>query len=168
MSHTEIHLRQPSQWKLALITLGVLIAAYLFFGYIPLIFLLAGAVIVIRLFTIAIRGEDKVGPVIILNDEGVFDERLKVGVIRWEDIRRIKSHSLSGGDFISLELHDMKTYEARRPVWFRLFSKIWLVNRISPINIGTRHLDMDHKTLLKRLHEGCERATTPTRIVNIG
>jgi hypothetical protein len=169
MSHTEIHLHQPSQWKLALITLGVLIAAYLFFGYIPLILLLAGGVIVIRLFITAIRGEEKVDPVIILDDEGVFDHRLRVGVIRWEDIRRIKSHSLTGGDFISLELHDMKTYESRRPVWFRLYSKVWLLNGMTPIAIMTNHLSVDHKTLLRKLHEGCDGTTThTTRTVNIG
>jgi len=88
MSPTEIYVRQPSQWNVALITLGVLVAAYLYYGHLPIIFLLAGVVVVARLLTIAIRGEAKVDPVIILNDEGVFDKRLKVGDI---DVLRASS-----------------------------------------------------------------------------
>jgi hypothetical protein len=51
MSPTEIYVRQPSQWNVALITLGVLVAAYLYYGHLPIIFLLAGVVVVARLLT---------------------------------------------------------------------------------------------------------------------
>jgi hypothetical protein len=54
----------------------------------------------------------------------VFDRRLKVGTIQWGDIRRIRAYSLSGAQYISLELHDMDHYESRRPLWFKLISQV--------------------------------------------
>jgi hypothetical protein len=70
------------------------------------------------------RGESK-DPCIVLDDEGVFDRRLKIGVISWHDSRKITLYDRDEGHYISLDLHDAQKYEARqRPSWMRLLSTL--------------------------------------------
>src|SRR6185369_521349 len=107
------------------------------------------------------------GPVIILDEKGVLDKRLKVGVIQWADIRRLKSYSLSGANFISLELHNLKNYESRRPLWLHLLSQSQRLMGMTPIAISTNHLDVDHNTLVQMMHEGCGGIARETRNVDI-
>jgi len=168
MSHTEIRRRRPNQFRLSLIIVGAFVALYVYFGFLPFFFWVIGFIAVINLLVIAMRGEKKDEPIIVLSDEGVFDSRLKVGVIRWEDIRRIKSHKFHGEKYISLELHDMKTYESRRPIWLRWPAKIFILMGMTPIAFTTTQLDVTHDILIQKLHEGCGGATKTTRTVNVG
>ena len=141
---------------MGLIALVAMVAIYLYFGYLPFTIIVAGAVLALVLAISALRGESK-DPCIIINEQGVFDRRLKVGVIRWEDIRRITLHSLSGAEYISLDLHNMNTYEARRPLWLRATAKTQRLSGMSPIAISTNGLDIDRAALLRLIHQGCER-----------
>jgi hypothetical protein len=168
MSHTEIYQRRPNQFRLSLLLVGAVIALYLYFGFLSFIFWVIGAIAVVNLLVVAIRGENKGDPLIILNEEGVFDKSLKVGVIRWEDIRRIKSHKLHGQKYISLELDNLATYESRRPIWLRWPGKVFYLLGMTPITIMTRHLDMKHDTLIDKLHEGCGGVTKTSRTLNWG
>jgi hypothetical protein len=140
---------------MGLIGLVAIVAVYLILGYLPFPILIAAAALALVLAIRAIRGNDT-EPCIIIDDKGVFDKRLKVGVIRWEDIRRIKSHTLSGAEYISLDLHNMTTYEGRRPVWLRMAAKTQRMSGMSPIAISTNGLDMDRAHLVKLIHQGCE------------
>jgi hypothetical protein len=140
---------------MGLIGLVAIVAVYLILGYLPFPILIAAAALALVLAIRAIRGNDT-EPCIIIDDKGVFDKRLKVGVIRWEDIRRIKSHTLSGAEYISLDLHNMRTYEGRRPVWLRMAAKTQRMSGMSPIAISTNGLDMDRARLVKLIHQGCE------------
>jgi hypothetical protein len=82
-----------------------------------------------------------------------------VGVIRWKDIRRVKSISLNRGVyFISLELHNRKIYESRRPLWIKPWSLAKRLYGLGSITISTAGLDVDHDTLNEKLHEGCMAA----------
>src|SRR5213079_580579 len=83
MSPTEIRVEPDYQWKIGLIAVVGLAAFYFIFGYLPLILLIAGAVLATTLLFRAIRG-NSTDPCIIIDEQGVFDRRLKVGVIRWE------------------------------------------------------------------------------------
>jgi hypothetical protein len=140
---------------MGLIGLVAIVAVYLILGYLPFPILIAAAALGLVLAIRALRGNDT-EPCIIIDDKGVFDKRLKVGVIRWEDIRRIKSHTLSGAEYISLDLHNMRTYEGRRPVWLRMAAKTQRMSGMSPIAISTNGLDMDRAHLVKLIHQGCE------------
>ena len=158
MTPTEIGINPKATWRallIAIIALGVL---YFWLGYMPIFGWIAGIGILIAFVFRLITGEGK-GPVIVLNDEGVFDKRLRVGVIRWEDIRRIKSHSLQGAMYISLELHDQKKYEARRPFWLTLLSQAQRLQAMSPTSISTNGLNIDHQTLVNMIHEGCQEVS---------
>lgn len=155
MSPTEIRAQPNYPWKVGLIALVAMVALYLYLGYLPLTVLVAGAALALVLLFSALRDDNK-DPCIVIDEQGVFDRRLQCGVIRWEDIRRITLHSLSGAEYISLDLHNMSTYEARRPVWLRLSAKTQRLSGMSPIAISTNGLDMERAALLRLIHQGCE------------
>ena len=152
---------------MALVALAASVFLYFYLGYLPLIIWLVGPIVVVVLLVSLIRGEGK-EPVIILNDEGVFDKRLKVGTIKWCDIRRIRSYNLFGAQYISLELHDMNIYESRRPMWFNLVTQVQRVYGMSSIAISTNGLDVDQATLWHKLHEGCGSASTNPQTFGAG
>jgi len=151
---TEIRVRQTSKLRIALVSAAALGALYFFLGYMPVPAWIAGIGIAIALVYRTIKGESD-EPVIILNEEGIFDRRLKVGVIRWDDIRRAVPHSVQGVDYISLDLHDMKIYEARRPLWLRILSKGQRLLGMSSVSIMANGLDVHPDTLAHKIHEAC-------------
>jgi hypothetical protein len=158
MSPIEVRINPSYKWRMALLAFVALAALYFYLGYLPVIaWIVAGALVIVLLFRVVRReGTD---PCIILNDEGLLDKRLKVGVIRWADIRRIQCYNLHGGQFISLDLHNSKTYSARRPLWLTLSSQIQRYLGLSSFAINTNGLDVDMNTLVNKIHEGCQTAT---------
>ena len=158
MTPTEIHAQPFKNWRVLIILAVGLPALYLYLGYLPVIIWVATILLIIALVFRLVTGETK-GAVIVVNDEGVLDKRLRVGVIRWEDIRRIKSHDLEGAMYVSLELHDKKPYEARRPLWLKLLSQVQRVHGMSSISISTTGLNIHHDDLVELIHQGCEEAS---------
>lgn len=142
------------------------VGIYLYLGYLPFIFWLVLPVALISLLAKLIRGQSK-DPVIILDERGVVDRRLKVGVIEWGDIRRMKSYSLSGAEYISLELHNTKKYVSRRPLWLGAISQVQRVFGMTSIAISTNGLEVDHATLVRLLHKGCGTEGVEVRTVDI-
>jgi hypothetical protein len=151
---TEIRVRHINTLRLALVGAAALGALYLFLGYMPIPGWIAGIGMAVALVYRAIKGESD-EPVITLDEEGIFDRRLKVGVIRWDDIRRAAPHSIQGVEYISLDLHDMKSYEARRPLWLRILSKGHRLFGMSSVSIMVNGLDMDRDTLAHKIYEAC-------------
>lgn len=158
MSPTEIRINQDYKWRMGLIAAVAAGAYYFIYGYLPTVIWIGLTALAVVLIFNLIKGQSN-EPAIVLNDEGVFDRRLKVGVIRWEDIRRISSHDVEGAHYISLELHDQKAYEDRRPVGFRLAAKAHRVHGVSSIAISTNGLEMDHESLVNLIHQGCDEAS---------
>ena len=154
MSQTEIRVVPGYKWRMTLLAFVAAGAFYYLTGYVPVIIWVGIGTLGVFLLFGLIRGEGK-DPVIILNDEGVFDKRLRVGTIEWSDIRRIRSYNLHGAAYISLELHDVNRYESRRPTWFKLLLQVQRVFGMSSIAISTNGLDMDQTTLWQMLHDGC-------------
>ena len=135
-------------------SVGALGGLYLFLGYMPVVGWIAGVTIAIALVFRMIKGDSK-DPVIILDERGIFDRRLKVGIIPWTDIRRAVPYSLQGIEYISLDLRNSKSYEARRPLWLRLLSKGQRLFGMSSISILANGLDMDAETLIGKMQESC-------------
>lgn len=158
MSPIEIRLRAEYKWRMAAVLVIAITALYYLLGYLPIIVLVAAIVLVVSLVLSMVRRQST-DPCIVLDEQGVFDRRLKVGVIRWSDIRHISCHSLHGAEYISLELHDAAAYEARRPQWLKVLSQVQRVHGMSSIAISTNGLDVDINTLVNMLHEGCEHAS---------
>lgn len=113
-----------------------------------------------------IRGQSK-APIIILDERGVLDRRLKVGVIEWDDIRRIKSYSLQERN----TSHSNST--TRRSMHLAVRSglgqsQVQRVFGMTSIAISTNGLDVDHATLVQWLHEGCGTEGVEARTVDMG
>ncbi len=80
---------------------------------------------------------------LILDDEGVLDERLKVGVIRWLDIKRAYRRGFGSADYICLEVYEGDSYISKRSMLIRL---IWFLTRWSGLkrfSIITNGLNID-------------------------
>lgn len=146
------------RWRTLLVVSLVMPALYLYQGYLPLFGWIFGGIAVVLLVYTALRGVSP-EPCIILDDQGVFDKRLKVGVISWDDIRHIMLYNVAGSKYVSLELHNPETYEARRPRWLRIVSQVPRIYGMSPISISTSGLEMNNKKLASLILEGCEIAS---------
>jgi len=157
MSPIEVRVNPNYKWRMALFALIALVGLYLYRGYLPVIMWVVAGFLVVVLIVKALRREGT-EPVIILDNNGLMDKRLKVGVIRWADIRRIQCHNLYGGEYISLELHDARSYEARRPLWLTIMSQPQRIFGMSSTSISTNGLDLDLTTLFNKIHEGCQVA----------
>jgi hypothetical protein len=59
------------------------------------------------------------GPQVIIDDRGLEDCRLKIGLIPWEDIGSLSIESLYSSRRLSVELTDSKKYFSRMPLWKR-------------------------------------------------
>ena len=167
MSPIEIRVQRLSTWRLLLIFIVAPIGLYLFLGYLPTIIWIVLPIATVAMVVQLIRGQST-EPVIVLDEQGVFDRRLKVGVIDWDDIRRIKSYSLSGALYISLELHNASKYTARRPFWLGAISQVYRFFGKSTISISTNGLDVHHETLVRLLHEGCGTFGVEVDTVDMG
>jgi hypothetical protein len=149
------------KWRMAVLCVIAMTALYYVLGYLPITVWVAAIALVATLVVNMVRRQSE-DPCIVLDDQGVFDRRLKIGIICWSDIRRISCHSLHGAQYISLDLRNAATYEARRPPWLKLLSQVQRVHGMSSIAISTNGLDMDMDTLVDMLHEGCEQASHRT------
>jgi hypothetical protein len=61
----------------------------------------------------------RAGPQVVINDEGIEDRRLKIDIIRWEDIRSLSIGSVNSAKFLCVEVADPGRYLSRLPRWRR-------------------------------------------------
>jgi hypothetical protein len=132
---------------------------YRVFGYVPTAFWVFGAVLVVAVPYRLLRGFGP-NPCIVLDAEGIEDKRLKVGRIAWRDIRRPLIHSLSGAQYVCLELHNPEAYKSRMPAAQRFNGLLLRVWGMTPFAISMSCLDVDAPTLVEYIHRGCQAAHT--------
>ena len=156
MSTIEVRVQTNNTWRLLLVAPVGMALFYYLFGYMPVSFwILGGTVILVLPFSLLRRSG---GPCIVLSDEGILDKRLKVGVIHWRDVKRAYRYSLHGVPYVCLDLHNLKEYEARRPILLRFLSSFQRLFGMSPIAISASGLDLDSEALLSKIHAGCQAA----------
>src|SRR5206468_4326400 len=61
----------------------------------------------------------RTGQQVVINDEGIDDRRLKIGIIRWEDIRSLSIGRINSAKFLCVEVADPEAYSSRLPRWRR-------------------------------------------------
>jgi len=61
---------------------------------------------------------------LVIDDRGIFDRKLKVGVIEWHDIRGAYVDRVAGNAFICLELRDSAKYTSRLSPVRRLIARL--------------------------------------------
>lgn len=138
---------QPGRTITALLIAGVfLFGFYIHVGETTFLLWVVLGGIVIGLVQ-AIRQLFDRGPCIIVNEEGVNDKRLGMGVIRWSDIQRVRMQNFSGAHFISLDLSNSEQYRSKQPAYTRIANQIWRLFHISPINIKAGYMDVTPEEL---------------------
>jgi hypothetical protein len=92
-----------------------------------------------------------------LDDEGILDPRLKVGPIRWLDIKRAYRRRLNLVDYICLEVYKAESYLSKRSILVRL---VWHLTRWSGLkrfSIITNSLKTDPARLFDFIVSEVER-----------
>ena len=140
-------------------TLGVLslflVFLYFFLGQMTFVLWLLTATVAIA-FVQALRKLSDRGPCVVINEEGINDKRLGLGVIRWSDIESIRMQGVGGAYFISLELFNDKTYLRRQPGYIRLANKAWRFYNVSPLHIKVAYMDVAPEELFEIIMRGVE------------
>ena len=119
----------------------VLVFLYFFIGHMTFVLWLLTLAIAIGVVQ-ALRKISDRGPCIVINEEGINDKRLGLGVIRWSDIESVRMHGVGAAYFISLQLFDNETYLRRQSVYMRLANQTWRFYNVSPIHIKVAYLDV--------------------------
>jgi hypothetical protein len=79
-------------------------------GWFGVVFFACGLVVIlVQLF--------RRGPIVVLDESGVFDRRLGVGRIPWQDISSVSVTQIRSQRFISLWLRNEEEYLSRFPGW---------------------------------------------------
>ena len=64
----------------------------------------------------------RTGPQIVIGDDGIEDRRLKIGIIRWQDVRSLSIGSVNSVKFLCVEVLYTEKYISRLPRWKRLLA----------------------------------------------
>lgn len=83
----------------------------------------------------------RTGPQVVINDQGIDDRRLKVGVIRWDAIRSLSISSISSAKFLCVEVVDPEQYLSRLPTWKRSLASANEALGLSALTISFSGLD---------------------------
>lgn len=67
------------------------------------------------------------GTRVIVNDEGIEDRRLRIGVVPWEEITAIELRWMGSAKFLCVEVLDPDKYVARMPL------HVWLATRANAL-----------------------------------
>ena len=133
---------QPGRIITTLVILALLLVAlYFYFGRMTFLLWVLSAGVIIA-FVMALRQTLDRGPSIVINEEGIYDKRLRMGTIRWSDIEGVRMHGVGGAYFISLELFNSQQYLSRQPSYVRISNQIWRFYDVSPINIKVAYMDV--------------------------
>jgi len=139
----------PSRWKLLGYAAGslvfVLFGVYAFVRGASLPFLVltfyVGVPLFGLLFAYAVYRLCVRRPLLIISDEGLFDNASAVGagLLRWEEIAQVYRYEMAGQQFIGIVPADVEAVIARQPPLKRLMAR---VNRGMPFNIPQIMLPM--------------------------
>jgi hypothetical protein len=57
------------------------------------------------------------GPVLIINETGIEDRRMRIGIFLWEDVTAVSSYSVDGGGMLYITVKNPEKYLARMRWW---------------------------------------------------
>jgi hypothetical protein len=102
-------------------------------------------------------------PRLVIDDSGVFDRTLLVGIIAWDDIVDAEVVTIARQQLIALRLRDPKKYTARLgPVHQRLVTLNEKMGH-QPLNLKVGALDVDPHTLAAMIVREAEARRAPAR-----
>lgn len=103
-------------------------------------------------------------PRVIINDEGIYDRTLKVGVIEWRDIKDAYLRSVSGSEFVSLVLTDNNKYLNRTT---KTSARIASYNKalgFETININLSGVDISGRKVLEIINKELVKSGGPPAV----
>lgn len=100
-------------------------------------------------------------PRLTLDENGVQDRTLKVGVIDWSDIVAVEPYEVAGQPFVGLRLRDPSKYLERTSGMWRILA--WLNSGSGfPLSVNLVGLDADPSRVLDLIIAGRIRYTSST------
>ena len=135
----------------------LLVGLYFYFGRMTFYLWLLSIAVVIG-FIQAVRQMSQRGPIIIINEQGINDKRLGVGVVRWSDIEGARMHGVAGAYFISLKVANREQYLARQPIYIRISNPLWRIFDVSPIHIKVAYMDVSAEELFEMIMDEVEES----------
>ena len=164
MERIEIRTNPAQEAFVAVLSVALISAAYYFDGTwyhlgrkLELLFWVFVPLIVVGMPIRLALGVGR-APCVVIDSEGILDTRLKVGLIRWRDIRKPYLYTHEGSEYVCLELHDAKLYKERMPAWGKVTRALEATSGLPAFAINVSFLDVDAKTLLAHVHRGCSSA----------
>ena len=133
---------QPRRIITTLVLL-VLLLVFLYFytGRMTFVLWLLSVGVVIA-FVQAVRQLSDRGPCVVITDQGINDKRLRMGMIRWSDVEKVRMQGVGGAYFISLELSNSEQYLSRLSPFTRISNQVWRLYNVSPIHIKVAYMDV--------------------------
>jgi len=139
--------------KLLLIGVACLAALYLLERTFSAELIAMTVFFLIALPALMIMSSDK-RPCIIINDEGFFDRRLKIGAIPWSDIKGVTSINVHGTQCIGFQFYDGHKYRCQVPWFIRIFAYIV---RMPAINTTAGGIEISFDDLYRLICDRHER-----------
>ena len=148
---------QTKRMALMLLLGAVCFTALFFFSNISRIYFYIFIPILLIATVMVVRESFDKSPRVVINQQGVFDKRIGVGVIYWKDIKRVYGVSLNNIEHVCLELYNENKYLEKRSFIINILSKLnKTTTDISPLNIVTSNLDVGYDDIFETILKGCE------------
>jgi hypothetical protein len=104
-------------------------------------------------------------PRIVIDDVGVFDRTLKVGVISWDDILDAEGLSKSGQPFIALRLRNEAKYTDRLSPGYRRLVQLQHAIGFATLNLNLSTLSSNAYVLAEFISKEAERRRAKDRAI---
>jgi len=88
-------------------------------------------------------------PRLVIDDKGVMDRTLGLGVIPWSEMKGARLKSIHGQDFVCLELRNMDRWLDRLPPLKRRLASTNVVVGFAPINLNLSGVNADAGRILQ-------------------
>ncbi len=86
---------------------------------------------------------------VVINEDGILDRRLRLGIIAWKDISSARLFTSYGSSLILLKVHNPDQYVPRLPIISRLMSKWYKSEEESDLFVDLTELDGRSEEVLK-------------------
>lgn len=64
------------------------------------------------------------GPQVTIDETGIEDRRLRVGIIRWDDVSALSIDSVYSSRLLCIRINNPQEYLSRMPVWKRTLTRV--------------------------------------------
>ncbi len=96
-------------------------------------------------------------PLITIDEKGIYDRKMGVGLIPWEDIKSVRMQKLGFGHCVALEIKGCQKYRVRLPKWRQSIGELGAKGGIPEFHLSTMastsSAETLHKLILQRTQD---------------